>query len=159
MTPNTLQPAWDQEIDRGLYKWQRAHLGEQAGARELGASIYDLPAGAATFPLHAHLANEELIVVLEGSATLESLHGDLALLTGEVVACPRGLSGAHRIRNHTAETARILIVSTMNFPDVNVFPNHELVWVRTGQRPDLQASDDAQRQFAATLELDPLSLE
>jgi uncharacterized cupin superfamily protein len=43
-----------------------------------------------------------------------------ALEPGAVVAFPRGPAGGHRVTNpaDAADTARLLIVSTMHFPDV-----------------------------------------
>jgi uncharacterized cupin superfamily protein len=35
-----------------------------------------------------------------------------------VFACPRGPRGAHQVRNRGDETARVLIVSEMNMPEV-----------------------------------------
>lgn len=42
------------------------------GARS-SASLYELPPGASSFPLHIHHANEELIIVLSGRPTLRGL--------------------------------------------------------------------------------------
>ena len=64
--PNLLHPDWDAERDQDGFRWRRAYLGRQAGARQLGASLFAVPPGGATFPLHAHLANEELLLVLAG---------------------------------------------------------------------------------------------
>jgi uncharacterized cupin superfamily protein len=35
-----------------------------------------------------------------------------------MMAFPRGPAGAHRITNHSLEPVRLLIFSTMNFPEV-----------------------------------------
>src|SRR5215208_2639567 len=64
--PNVFEPDWDAERDDPPFRWRRARLGRQAGARDLGASLFELPPGSATFPLHAHYANEELLIVLDG---------------------------------------------------------------------------------------------
>ena len=49
-TPNIFEPHWDAEQDRGLFRWQRAQLGRQAGSAQLGASLYELPPGWSTWP-------------------------------------------------------------------------------------------------------------
>lgn len=64
MAVNVFDPDWDAERAEEPYRWRRARVGRQAGCEALGASVFELPPGAATFPLHAHRANEELIVVL-----------------------------------------------------------------------------------------------
>src|SRR5215204_1941031 len=128
--PNLFEPDWDAERDDPPFRWRRARLGRQAGARDLGASLFELPPGAATFPLHAHFANEELIVVLDGEPTLRTLDDERPLARGEVVACPPGRRGAHELRNDGDGPARVLIVSTMRAPDINEFPDTGQLWMR-----------------------------
>jgi uncharacterized cupin superfamily protein len=127
---NVYEPTWDAERDDPPYRWRRSRIGRQAGARQLGASLFELEPGAATFPLHIHYANEELLVVVAGRPTLSTLSGSRELAPGEVVACPAGRQGAHLLRNDTGEPARVLIVSTMHAPDINEFPETGEYWVR-----------------------------
>ena len=124
------EPEWDAERDEPPYRWRRARLGRQAGARALGASLFELPPGATSFPLHIHYANEEMLVVVTGRPTLETLSGARVLAAGEVVACPAGRDGAHRLTNDSDEPVRVLIVSTMHAPDINEFPETGEYWVR-----------------------------
>jgi uncharacterized cupin superfamily protein len=129
--PNVFEPDWDAERDEPPFRWRRARLGRQAGARELGASLFELPPGAASFPLHAHYANEEMIIVLAGRPTLRGLDGHAReLAPGELVACPAGREGAHRLDNNASEPARILIVSTMKAPEINEMMEDGTFWVR-----------------------------
>ena len=127
---NVYEPTWDAERDEPPYRWRRSRLGRQAGARRLGASLFELEPGAETFPLHAHYANEEMLVVVAGSPTLRTLAGERTLAPGEVVAFPAGREGAHALRNDTGEPVRVLIVSTMRAPDINEFPDIGELWVR-----------------------------
>ncbi len=76
MPSNVFDPQWDRETERPPYRWRRAHVGQQAGSRELGASLFEVPPGGSTFPLHAHHANEELLVVLAGRPTLRGVDGE-----------------------------------------------------------------------------------
>ena len=117
------EPEWDQERDAPPFRWRRARLGRQAGSRDLGASLFEVPPGGATFPLHIHYANEELLFVLAGRPTLRTLEGDRELDEGEVVALPAGRSGAHAVDNlsrrdrpvpHREHDAR--------GPEINEFP-------------------------------------
>jgi uncharacterized cupin superfamily protein len=128
--PNLFDPDFDAERDDGRFRWRRARLGRQAGSDQLGASLFELPPGAASFPLHAHYANEELLLVLDGEPTLRTLEGERRLELGEVVACPAGRRGAHELLNETEAPARVLIVSTMRAPDINEFPDSGEFWVR-----------------------------
>ena len=127
---NVYEPIWDAERDAPPYVWRRSRIGRQTGARQLGASLFELPPGAASFPLHIHYANEEMLVVLAGRPTLATLSETRSLEVGEVVACPAGREGAHRLTNETDEPVRVLIVSTMHAPDINEFPETGEYWVR-----------------------------
>jgi uncharacterized cupin superfamily protein len=121
--PNVFEPDFDAQQDRPPFTWRRARLGRQAGSEQLGASLYELLPGASSFPLHVHHANEELIVVLSGRPTLRTLDGERGLEPGEVVACPTGRRGAHRLDNRADGPARVLIVSTMLAPELNEYPD------------------------------------
>ena len=129
--PSALDPQWDAEQDRGPFRWRRARVGRQAGARELGASVFELPPGAATFPLHAHHANEEMLVVLRGRPTLRTIEGERELDEGALVSFPIGRRGAHRVENRGDTPARVLIVSTMIGPDVVEHIESEKVYARS----------------------------
>jgi uncharacterized cupin superfamily protein len=140
--PNLHDPDWDQERDAPPFRWRRARLGRQAGGRDLGASLFEVPPGAATFPLHIHYANEEMLFVLTGRPTLRTLEGDRELSEGEVVALPAGRGGAHAVDNLSDEPVRFLVVSTMRSPEINEFPERETFWVRDFA-PGSDAPDDA----------------
>jgi uncharacterized cupin superfamily protein len=129
-TANLHDPEWDMKRDEPPFQWRRARLGRQAGARALGASVFEVPAGAATFQLHVHHANEELIFVLSGRVTMSDGESERELAPGAVFACPAGAGGAHRLDNRGQEPARILIVSTMVAPDVTELREDGQVWVR-----------------------------
>ena len=143
--PNLFDPEWDAERDQDGFRWRRALLGRQAGARQLGASLFAVPPGGATFPLHAHLANEELLLVLAGRPTL--LGGDgtaRELAEGEVVAFPAGRDGAHRLENRTDGEVRLVLISTMLAPEVNLMLEDGTAWVRDyvpGAEPPAGAVD------------------
>src|SRR4051794_41617587 len=90
------EPEWDAERDEPPYRWRRARLGRQTGARALGASLFELPPGAASFPLHIHYANEEMLVVVAGRATPQTLSGSRGLVGGAGVSWPGGRGRADR---------------------------------------------------------------
>ena len=141
---NLFQPAWDAERDHDGFRWRRAFLGRQAGARQLGASLFSVPPGGATFPLHYHLHNEELLLVLAGRPTLISASGERELEEGEVVAFPAGRDGAHRLENRGAAEVRLVLVSTMLAPEINLMLEDGTAWVRDyvpGSEPPADAVD------------------
>ena len=141
-TPNAYGPAGEAEQEQGPFRWRRARVGRQAGARELGASVFEVPPGGSTFPLHAHHANEELMVVLSGRPTLRTPDGERRLEQGELVSFRTGRAGAHRVDNRTDEPVRVLIVSTMIGPDVVEHIDSQKVYARS-YAPGADPPEDA----------------
>ena len=127
---NLFEPEFDAEQDRPGFRWRRARLGRQAGAERLGASLFELPPGEASFPLHYHLANEELLIVVEGTPTLRTGDEERQLERGEVVSFPTGARGAHQLINRSDEPVRFVIVSQMVAPEVLVSPDTGKVGAR-----------------------------
>jgi uncharacterized cupin superfamily protein len=119
---NLFEPEFESSNDRPGFDWRRAPLGRQAGGEKLGASLFALPPGQALFPLHYHLGNEEMLIVVEGSPSLRTTEGERSLERGEVVCFPRGEGGAHQVVNRSEAEARVLLVSEMNSPEVVVRP-------------------------------------
>jgi len=107
-------------------------LGARAGATELGVTMYETDAGGAVSPYHAHHANEELLVVLSGRPRLRTPDGSRRLEAGDVVVFPRGPEGAHRISNPDGPTARVLVCSTMRFPELAEYPDTGTQLAMTG---------------------------
>lgn len=106
-------------------------IGSETGGELLGATVYDLAPGARWAALHVHYANEEALIALAGRPTLHTLEGKRELATGEVVTFPRGRRGAHRVENASREPARVLIVSTMQMPDMVEYLERGEVFVMT----------------------------
>jgi uncharacterized cupin superfamily protein len=105
---------WEREMGPA----RGTRLGPSAGARDLGCSLYEIDPGGQAVPYHAHYANEELLIVLEGVLELRTPAGTREVAKGAVVAFPVGPEGAHRLRNISDAPARYLLVSTMRFPEV-----------------------------------------
>ena len=88
--------------------------------RYLGASLFEVPPGAATFPPHAHYATRSLLIVLAGRLELTAGDGESrGLGPGDVVACPAGRSGAHRLDNNWVSPRASSIVSTTKASEIN----------------------------------------
>jgi uncharacterized cupin superfamily protein len=114
--PNLHRPEWD--FERAEFGARAMRLGPRAGAEQLGATLYEIDPGGAAAPYHLHHGNEELLIVVSGTPRLRTPEGIRELEPGTVVAFARGAAGAHRVFNRSDETARVVIVSTMNFPEV-----------------------------------------
>jgi uncharacterized cupin superfamily protein len=120
---NIFEPDWNRESDREGFSNKDCWLGDQAGSERLGASLYEIEPGQATFPYHWHTANEELLLVLDGTVTVRLPGETREAGAGEVVAFPRGERGAHQLLNRGTERARFIVMSEMNWPDPCVYPD------------------------------------
>jgi uncharacterized cupin superfamily protein len=114
---NIHEPRWDAELP-APFRLRAARVGAQAGARDLGVTLYEIEAGGAISPYHVHHANEELLIVLAGTPRLRTPAGTATLEPGSVVGFPPGPDGAHRISNAGPEPARVLVCSTMRLPEI-----------------------------------------
>jgi uncharacterized cupin superfamily protein len=133
--PNVFDPHFDEPREQPGFNVRRARVGRQAGCRRLGASVWELPAGESAYPYHAHLGEEEMIVVLCGKPSLRTPAGWRELEPGELVAFTRGEQGAHQLANRTTETVSFLALSTNDEPDIVLYPDAGKVGVNE-RRPD-----------------------
>jgi uncharacterized cupin superfamily protein len=129
-SPNVHRPELDEQGEVDGFRWRGESLAVKAGSEHLGASLYDIPPGEATFPYHYHLANEELLIVLRGHPHLRTPDGWRQLEEGEVVAFPRGERGAHQIVNRSSEEVRLLMISEMRSPEIAGYPDSGKIGVR-----------------------------
>jgi uncharacterized cupin superfamily protein len=123
MTVNIENPRFDQPREHDGFRALRAGIGRQAGAERLGASLWELPPGEAAYPYHAHLGEEELVIVLQGRPSLRTPEGWRELEQGEVVSFLRGEQGAHQLVNRGDAPVRFLAISTAGDPDVVLYPD------------------------------------
>jgi uncharacterized cupin superfamily protein len=127
---NILEPDFESVDDPPGYVMLGAEVARQAGAQNLGATVYELPPGNSICPYHWHAANEELLIVLAGTPTLRTPDGERELAEGDVVAFPIGEDGAHKVTNRSDAPTRVLIASEMNEPEVAVYPDSGKVMAR-----------------------------
>ncbi len=113
--------------------------GPDFGARQTGASLYELKSGQALCPYHYEWGEEEWLLVLAGSPTLRDPDGEHKLEPMDLLFFQRGPEGAHQIRNDTAETARVLMFSDQVWPAATVYPDSDKVGVWT----DRERTDSA----------------
>jgi uncharacterized cupin superfamily protein len=121
-TVNIGRPEFDEPRSHPGFNCLRARIGRQAGSDKLGASLWELPAGEAAYPYHWHVAEEELLVVLDGAPSLRTPDGWRELGEGEVVSFPTGKEGAHQIANRSEQTVRFLAISNQQ-PDIVIRPD------------------------------------
>jgi len=107
-------------------------FGKRLGAAATGMSIYELPPGQAICPYHYEYAEEEWLVVLEGTPTLRTPSGSSVLSPWDVCLFPVGPDGAHGVRNETSAVVRVMMFSEVRTPAVTVYPDSDKIGAFTG---------------------------
>lgn len=123
------------ELDEGEMNIRRKQLGEAAGSEQLGCSLYELQSGQKSWPYHYHTANEEALYVLTGRGTLQLAGVEHPLRSGDYAALPANETGGHKVINDSDSELRYLAFSTMNEPDVTVYPDSEKIGVFVDSPP------------------------
>lgn len=147
---NVDEVAW-REYDEGENAFRRKQLSDAVGADRLGCSLYELDPGDRSWPYHYHTGNEEAIYVLSGSGTIRLDGAERSLEADDYVACPADESGGHQVVNDGDEVLRYLTMSTMNEPDVTVYPEKGTFGVFAGSPP---GGDGGERSLAGYFPLD-----
>jgi uncharacterized cupin superfamily protein len=109
--------------EKGRFSRREQDLGRAAGSATVGLRREVIPAGKQSFPRHAHMAEEEIFVVVRGRGTL--LRGDqrVAVEAGDVAAFPAGTGVAHAFVADSGEEFEFLSIGERNDNDVVVYPD------------------------------------
>jgi uncharacterized cupin superfamily protein len=105
-------------------------------ATRLVSAVWELDPGAASPHYHLHHATEELLVMLDGEATLRTPEGERAVAGGDVVHFPVGAGGAHQVINRSGAVIRYLMVAAHGAIDAVEYVDEGRVVV-VSHRPSL----------------------
>jgi uncharacterized cupin superfamily protein len=142
----TLQQQGDQ------YEAQFASLGRRIGSKKLGSQLVIVPPGKKAWPCHAHYVNEEMFFILAGVGQIRIQGKDYLLGSGDLISIPPGPEYAHQITNISEEEdLTYLAISTMEEPDIVIFPDSNKISVVAGSPP---GGDPAQRSLNFTTSLE-----
>ena len=109
---------WDGAEGREGWHSKGVAVGRRLNAELIGAGMYELEPGHKLYPFHTHHANEEWLLVMRGRPTLRTADGEQVLREGDVAVFRRGKDGFHQVINRTDEPIRILMISTLLFPEI-----------------------------------------
>nr|WP_247712079.1 cupin domain-containing protein [Qipengyuania qiaonensis] len=97
---------------------------ESIGARDLGYNLTVVPPGKVQCPFHAHHAEEEMFLILQGIGTLRFGSETYLLRARDVVSCPTGgPEVAHQIVNTGDADLVYLAVSTLAKVEACEYPD------------------------------------
>ena len=130
-----------------LYDAVGARLAKGTAARNLGASIDVVAPGKVTCPYHAHRAQEEMFVVIQGNGTLRVAGEMLPITEGDVIFIPAGPEYPHQIINTSDAPLKYLSISTRESPEIVEYPDSGKYLA--------QADPDSQRPFDVIAQVAP----
>jgi uncharacterized cupin superfamily protein len=128
---NVDEIAWEEGLSHGSrFASRRKALAAQTGGRSIGCTLYEVAPGKRAFPMHAHLANEEAIFILEGEATMRIGDRQVPVRAGDYVSFLPGQEHAHQLVNTSVAPVRYMCMSTMRAPEVAFYTDSKKVGVR-----------------------------
>lgn len=116
---------WVKRAGPGRLRRNAAEVGLFLGARKLGYQFFELEPGNFATPLHGHTAEEELYIVFEGSGTIRFSFGEYPVRAGDLIACPIGERGVHRLQNTGTTNLVMLALANMDDGDCAFYPDSD----------------------------------
>jgi uncharacterized cupin superfamily protein len=117
---------------------RRERLLDRSARPRLVSAVWELDPGAASPHYHLHHATEELLVVLDGEATLRTPSGERPVERGDVVHFPTGAAGAHQVVNRSDEVVRYLMVAAHGAMDAVEYVDEARVLVYSHRKSLVQ---------------------
>jgi uncharacterized cupin superfamily protein len=115
---------------------ERGGVGDRIGAAKLGYGVVVLEPGKRAWPYHSHVANEEMFFILEGEGTLRHAGEEYPIRAGDFVASPADPTQPHQIVNSSSAPLKYLCVSTMQDPEICLYPDSEKYGAYAGSPRD-----------------------
>lgn len=100
-------------------------LGDLFGLRAFGVNLTRVPAGGASSIHHRHTREDELVYVLEGTATLVTDEGEAQLEPGMCAGFPAN-GTAHHLENRTDRDVVVLEIGSRDEHDDVTYPFDDL---------------------------------
>jgi uncharacterized cupin superfamily protein len=110
-------------VDKGRFAFSAKRIGPSSGAKSLGISWYEVPAGKTAFPRHYHCANEEGVFILEGQGEARIGQDTVAVGAGDYIAYLPGPEHAHSLMNTGQGPLRYICISTMLTTEIVGYPD------------------------------------
>lgn len=112
------------QSDLTPYSWLSSpRLSEVGKSKDLFFNMRKLDSGKYSYPYHFHHNAEEVLLILEGSATLRTPNGLDIVNKGDILFFEIGETSAHQLFNHTTEPCVYFDLRTNNGFDVAEFPD------------------------------------
>ena len=104
------------------YAWYSSpRLSEIGKSKDLYFNMRKLDPDKYSYPYHFHHNAEELLIIIEGSATLRTANGLEIINKGDILFFEKGDTSTHQLYNHTIEPCIYFDLRTNNDFDVAEF--------------------------------------
>lgn len=134
----------------------RKRLGEAAGADRLGVAIIEVPPGKRPFPAHAHVDEDEVFLVLEGSGLSYQTSGSKDIRSYEIgvddILLHKSSGDAHTLIAGE-EGLTVLVIAEGSRTGLTWLPRAKQFWIGPRWSPT-----DMPPPFIADAELGPLDV-
>ncbi len=110
-------------------------------------SFYQILPGKSAYPYHSHQYAEEVFYLVSGRGTLRTEEGLREVSAGDLIVCPPGRGGAHKLTN-TSEKDLLTYIDfdTVAFPEAVFYPDSDKVGIYLDEKEN--------RIFRASSEVD-----
>jgi uncharacterized cupin superfamily protein len=126
----TSELPWADALKRGAFQQRRKSLGGQ----KLTCSLWELPPGKRSFPLHLHHVAEEALWVVSGRGQVRTPDGLTPIGPGDFVSFPAG-GAAHQVVNDGDEPLVYVGMAAVSGVDVVEYPESDKVAAAVGTFP------------------------
>ena len=110
---------------------QKYEVASPNEGNQLVVAFYTVPPGKSSYPFHYHTVNEEAFYIISGDGLLETHDAKHPIAAGDIIVCPAGKTGAHKITN-TSETENLIYldIDTNKTPEIAIYPHSNKVGIR-----------------------------
>jgi uncharacterized cupin superfamily protein len=126
---------WRTQSPGGDFEAEIKDVTDHSLLEELGLRLYRVEPGKTAWPFHAHMANEEVILLQEGEGTLRLGEREVSVSAGDVLCFPADPDYPHQLINDGDEVMQYVCVSTMFEPEAITYPDSGKVGVLSGEPP------------------------
>ena len=101
-------------------------LGDAGGLTQFGANLVMLEPGAMSSLRHWHMAEDEFVMVTEGTCVMVQDEGETVMHPGDCAAFPAGSTNGHHFLNRSDKIAKFLVVGSKAKREVATYSDVDL---------------------------------
>ena len=101
-------------------------LGDAGGLTQFGVNLVTLEPGAMSSLRHWHMAEDEFVMVTEGTCIMVTDAGEEVMEAGDCAAFPAGSADGHHFLNRSDRVARFLVVGSKAKREVATYSDVDL---------------------------------